>query len=71
MTPLFISERATVASFLEVWKSNLKTAATVREAYELTEERHEAVYGARRFAEFSSFARARRNYLARRHRPGR
>lgn len=71
MKPLFVSERATVASFLQVWKDNLKTSATVREAYELTEERHEVIYGGRRFAEFSSFARARRNFLAKRHRPGR
>lgn len=69
MTPIFKSERATVASFLEVWKDNLRTCDTVREAYEATEDRHEAVYGGRRFAEFSSFARARRNYLAKRHRP--
>lgn len=59
-----------MASFLEVWKWELQRARTVREAYERTEDRHEALYGARRFAEFSSFARARRNYLAKRHRGG-
>lgn len=66
----FTSERATVASFLEVWRWELDHARTVREAYERTEDRHEALYGARRFAEFSSFARARRNFLARRHQGG-
>lgn len=61
----FHSERATVSSFLEVWKDELRQASTVREAYERTEDRHEAAYGRRRFSEFSSFCRARRNFAAR------
>lgn len=67
MKPHFVSDRATVASFLAVWKHELRKSKTVREAYERTEDRHEVLYGRRRFAEFSSFARARRNYLARGH----
>lgn len=67
MNPIFKSERATFESFLEVWKFELKNSKSVREAYERAEDRHESVYTRRRFAEFSSFARARRIYLARRH----
>jgi hypothetical protein len=65
MTAGFQSERATVASFLEVWKAELRHATTVREAYERAEDRHERAYGRRRFSEFSSFCRARRNFATR------
>lgn len=65
----FVHERATFASFLDAWKYHLPHAPTVREAYDRAEDDHLATYGARRFAEFSSFARARRVHLARCHRP--
>ena len=67
MSAHFKSERATLHSFIEVWKDQLAHARSVRDAYERAEDLHESRYNRRRFAEFSSFARARRTYLARRH----
>jgi hypothetical protein len=67
-SPSFRHERATFESFLSSWSDHLSTSPTVREAYERTEDDHLEIYGRRRFAEFSSFARARRVYFAQRHR---
>lgn len=69
MIQRFDSERATFDSFLERWKELIPISPTIREAYERTEDEHLEIYGCRRFAEFSSFARARRNHLAKGHRP--
>lgn len=63
---ILFATKATTQSFMRLYEENCKFSKNYRQAYELTEELHNANFGSEKYSGYSSFRVARTRFVNKR-----